>query len=259
MSWGERSCSQEKAPKDEYGGCSYATIERCNHLCPYYTWDGETPTEAERIQNFKPGDRVMHEEYGECLYIREMDEEDEKHTIIKIGQCMLRLVDISDIKPIPQTYPGQWTDKTGTWRPLAPWETEEAEKHVGELVKYGDNIYNLKMASIPSKLIKVGKEEHCQFRIDNNCYKFIAVKIAEPQAPEKQYMSPDEAKEFANCPGRQVRHESSHCHIPWKYTNEEKYGFCLPINGYHWRDIKLDKDGNPYATEPQEFLKEYLK
>ena len=46
MSWGERSCSQEKAPKNEHDGCSYSTIETCNVDCPYYTWDKKTQPDS---------------------------------------------------------------------------------------------------------------------------------------------------------------------------------------------------------------------
>lgn len=46
MSWGERSCSQEKAPKNEYGGCAIAAMETCNVNCPYYTWDKKTEPDS---------------------------------------------------------------------------------------------------------------------------------------------------------------------------------------------------------------------
>lgn len=42
MSWGERSCSQEKAPRNEAGGCRIAEPYTCNVDCKYYTWDGKT-------------------------------------------------------------------------------------------------------------------------------------------------------------------------------------------------------------------------
>ena len=42
MGWGERSCSREKAPKNEFGGCAVAKFETCNVGCKYYTWDGKT-------------------------------------------------------------------------------------------------------------------------------------------------------------------------------------------------------------------------
>jgi hypothetical protein len=47
MSWGERSCSMEKAPKNEYGGCAVATMNNCNVNCRYYTWDGVTKPDSE--------------------------------------------------------------------------------------------------------------------------------------------------------------------------------------------------------------------
>lgn len=37
MSWGNRDCTKLMAPKNEFDGCSYATMETCNHLCPYFT------------------------------------------------------------------------------------------------------------------------------------------------------------------------------------------------------------------------------
>ena len=46
MSWGERSCSMEKAPKNEYGGCSYSTMPLCNVDCKYYTWYGVTEPDS---------------------------------------------------------------------------------------------------------------------------------------------------------------------------------------------------------------------
>jgi len=48
MSWGERSCSHEKAPKNEYGGCSVCTMQNCNVDCKYYTWDGVTKPDSEK-------------------------------------------------------------------------------------------------------------------------------------------------------------------------------------------------------------------
>ena len=48
MSWGERSCSKEKAPKNEHGYCSHATMLNCNVDCPYYTWDSETKPDSVR-------------------------------------------------------------------------------------------------------------------------------------------------------------------------------------------------------------------
>ncbi len=48
VSWGERSCSQEKAPKNEHGGCSYCTMGTCNVDCKYYTWDGKTKPDSEK-------------------------------------------------------------------------------------------------------------------------------------------------------------------------------------------------------------------
>lgn len=49
MSWGERSCSHEKAPKNEYGGCSVSKMTTCNVDCQYYTWDGTTPPDSKGI------------------------------------------------------------------------------------------------------------------------------------------------------------------------------------------------------------------
>lgn len=37
MSWGNRDCTKLMSPKNEYGGCSYATMETCNYSCPYFT------------------------------------------------------------------------------------------------------------------------------------------------------------------------------------------------------------------------------
>ena len=48
MSWGERSCSHEKAPKNEHGGCSVCTMSNCNVDCEYYTWDGKTQPDSEK-------------------------------------------------------------------------------------------------------------------------------------------------------------------------------------------------------------------
>lgn len=54
MSWGERSCSQANAPKNEYGYCSIATIATCHVNCKYYTWDGKTKPDSEPIVEPKP-------------------------------------------------------------------------------------------------------------------------------------------------------------------------------------------------------------
>lgn len=45
MSYGERSCSREKAPKNKFGGCDYFNLEKmnCNVDCKYYTSNGEKP------------------------------------------------------------------------------------------------------------------------------------------------------------------------------------------------------------------------
>ena len=48
MSWGERSCSLEKAPMNEHGGCSVCTMGNCNVDCKYYTWDGVTKPDSEK-------------------------------------------------------------------------------------------------------------------------------------------------------------------------------------------------------------------
>lgn len=54
MSWGERSCSHEEAPKNEYDGCSIATMSKCNVNCEYYTWDGKTEPDSHKIFTGKP-------------------------------------------------------------------------------------------------------------------------------------------------------------------------------------------------------------
>ncbi len=48
MSWGERSCCREKAPKNEHGGCSHSTVGTCNVDCKYYTWDGKTKPDSQK-------------------------------------------------------------------------------------------------------------------------------------------------------------------------------------------------------------------
>ena len=54
MSWGERSCSKEKAPKNERGGCAVAEFATCNVDCPYYTWNGVTkPDSTPRVATRK--------------------------------------------------------------------------------------------------------------------------------------------------------------------------------------------------------------
>lgn len=54
MSWGERSCSKEKAPLNEYGGCTAAEKQGCDVNCKYYTWDGKTPPDSQKINIIKP-------------------------------------------------------------------------------------------------------------------------------------------------------------------------------------------------------------
>ncbi len=46
MSWGERSCSRENAPKHESGGCAIAEMHTCNVNCEKYTWDGKTKPDS---------------------------------------------------------------------------------------------------------------------------------------------------------------------------------------------------------------------
>jgi len=46
MSWGERSCTAEKAPRSEHGGCSVVTMSNCNVNCKYYEWDGITKPDS---------------------------------------------------------------------------------------------------------------------------------------------------------------------------------------------------------------------
>lgn len=45
MSYGERSCLMDKAPKNEFGGCAYFSLEKmnCNVDCKYYTSNGLPP------------------------------------------------------------------------------------------------------------------------------------------------------------------------------------------------------------------------
>ncbi len=49
MSWGERSCSKERAPKNKDGYCDVAEIRTCNVDCKYYTWDGKTKPDSEHF------------------------------------------------------------------------------------------------------------------------------------------------------------------------------------------------------------------
>ena len=46
MSWGERSCSKENAPKNYAGGCDVATCGTCNVDCEFYSWDGKTKPDS---------------------------------------------------------------------------------------------------------------------------------------------------------------------------------------------------------------------
>ncbi len=60
MSWGERSCSQENAPKNKYGGCAVAKFETCNVSCGYYTWDEFTEPDTGRDTKLHEGIK-LHE------------------------------------------------------------------------------------------------------------------------------------------------------------------------------------------------------
>jgi ribosomal protein L31 len=51
MSWGEISCSKRNAPKNKYGGCTVATFETCNKLCPFYTNDKNLTKTQKRLLN----------------------------------------------------------------------------------------------------------------------------------------------------------------------------------------------------------------
>jgi len=69
MSWGERSCSREKAPKNEYGGCTYATITNCNVDCPHYTSNGLPPDSKPQLTTKEMADviRKKHPEFVKMI------------------------------------------------------------------------------------------------------------------------------------------------------------------------------------------------
>jgi len=68
MSWGERSCSQMRAPKNEHGGCAVAEMRTCNVYCKYYTWDGETTPDSG--PNKKQIERIQIQEHPEREHAR---------------------------------------------------------------------------------------------------------------------------------------------------------------------------------------------